>query len=1451
MVETVNTSTISPDDLPVTDSADLDLPVQALEVTPRVHKAVANRELAGAAIIQNHIDGSDMMENFEALKAEVDPHGVLFTKTAQKVDADIEDINDQFVSDPGITPEQMGANASLVNQMTQEVAFSATDTSRHVVESASGLGVDLEVQQVLKGQMDMLKVVQKLNEDLTIWDKVSDFVTMIIPTNTLEANKNVSNTFFSGEDFVRDLYAAFHASSAEEQAEMFPVIKEHLLDSLTETEAVATLTKLLDPAGEEQFGERGTGWAILDAIDTATLGMAMIGNVARAYKATNAVRLLSKLDRTEDAAKVNAAAMMDETGSVADELGIADVTAYNNTAPFDMSKLDDAYAAGLSTETLSNIRQVQKHQEKAFTDIAQDRLVAREEMLSAPARDKAEVDFVETFTKDGFENIKVTSRTADDTTFQYSLVMDGETLTDQATMTLKLSDTRAFENTTTTILPKAIISPLSFFKGDVKDLARSAIRQSNLSPVVSDQLAKLNLEAISPIVGKRGLGSLNPTKRRELQEVDDVLVVGDEFVNADGTTGKVFTNIELKAGVDGKPLNNAQIETYWNVRTLNDGIQYLNNIATRRKMLAQNKRQFVFDKQQMAGRLYDDAPAAQGALNLSSATKIYDATSHKVVNVSKLNMAKLYDEGKVLTTLDQPMKLGKLGGEYDLVIAGKHSVQELPDIVVHSKAGYIAKYNQDTRFFIKEVDNTIVNGARKTGVIGKTRHAFNNRKEADEFLLEMQNREPTLNFQVLEDREIEKQLFGGTDSSVGGGMYYGARSNIPIPFGKKGAKIERKGAFESIAMNLSSVERSMTRSQWRMGMEEQWIKTAQEMGIKVGNAPVVKFQPDLMPSTADGRYLKGLGEQIQEWSGFPTKGEQLWKAKVDQTYDWALGLRPASEAGKKAQKTAATGIDFLQHTNPIAIARSAAFHSLLGWFNPAQVFVQAQGVSTSLAIATTSSDMLGAINVLRKQTGLGIASTTSKSGGSLEGAAKAAGMATDEMVDTLRIWDRTGYEDSLLNTADHAAALKGYGIGRDALSRAANAGLVFYRFGESINRRTAFLVALDELKVAKGVDKIGKIPDSELRGVMDRANNLMLNLSKANAAGFQKGLTSTGTQFMQVQTKMLESMVGSDGAFTAAERVKISIGQLALYGTAGVPFADWAARYAMEMYGTNITDMSKIQVDAINGGIVQSLFSLVGADVDAADRGAIHSAFEQTIEDLVFGETTAPEVFLGASGQFVERTWTAFKSVSPIVKANLALGFEDQSALSIIDSLGNITGEFAKITSTWTNVDRALYMNQYGKILDAKKNEITGEGEVEFNATTLFLQAAGFQHEIKRNVRDLEEFNKDVTEYNGKIAVSVMDSWIDFADATRGLDIDSPEYSTLSKKYGNLTRILMNGALNEGEKAKILNTIKTKLSGDSRRTKIIKSHIERFSREMTSQISHSFTARAITPTLQE
>ena len=48
MVDTVDTSTISPDDLPVQDAAQLDLPVQTLEVTPRVHRVAPSfRQAAG------------------------------------------------------------------------------------------------------------------------------------------------------------------------------------------------------------------------------------------------------------------------------------------------------------------------------------------------------------------------------------------------------------------------------------------------------------------------------------------------------------------------------------------------------------------------------------------------------------------------------------------------------------------------------------------------------------------------------------------------------------------------------------------------------------------------------------------------------------------------------------------------------------------------------------------------------------------------------------------------------------------------------------------------------------------------------------------------------------------------------------------------------------------------------------------------------------------------------------------------------------------------------------------------------------------------------------------------------------------------------------------------------------------------------------------------------------
>src|SRR5690554_6401249 len=120
-----------------------------------------------------------------------------------------------------------------------------------------------------------------------------------------------------------------------------------------------------------------------------------------------------------------------------------------------------------------------------------------------------------------------------------------------------------------------------------------------------------------------------------------------------------------------------------------------------------------------------------------------------------------------------------------------------------------------------------------------------------------------------------------------------------------------------------------------------------------------------MTKTSEGspevRYMNRVFDQIRDWQNFPTTEEQFISNVMRGFYDWA--------AENDHKKTARLLGNF-RNADPIAAARATAFHSLLGFFNPAQLWVQAQGAAVAICIGagkyftrtmanTTALSMLG------------------------------------------------------------------------------------------------------------------------------------------------------------------------------------------------------------------------------------------------------------------------------------------------------------------------------------------------------------------------------------------------------------------------------------------------------------------------------------------------------------
>ena len=329
--------------------------------------------------------------------------------------------------------------------------------------------------------------------------------------------------------------------------------------------------------------------AAIDAVDLALTGYALAKRIATISAKTNTLRNLKNLGRNLEAADVNVKAMKDPT--LAENIGVDNVTLMNNAQPFPVSHLDDAYAENLAASTVDRIKKVSGQQSAIVNDIARGEDFLREGFITEEQRAALELAEVNRLAQENLNKIEVASRTPTSTKFTAEWTDEtGRVFRVRKEMDLTLDDqTATWNQNSVNILNSFLGSPTSFARGNFKDDVRQAIRLDSTASSVANQLRTLQREAIAPLVGESGVKA--PFLRKELAELDHVLLAGDEYLHLDGNIGKVFSPIELRAGIDGVSLNEKQIESYYNLRNLFDNLFLLRNDAERVKLSLQGQRE--------------------------------------------------------------------------------------------------------------------------------------------------------------------------------------------------------------------------------------------------------------------------------------------------------------------------------------------------------------------------------------------------------------------------------------------------------------------------------------------------------------------------------------------------------------------------------------------------------------------------------------------------------------------------------------------------------------------------------------------------------------------------------------------------------------------------------------------------------------------------------------------
>lgn len=262
----------------------------------------------------------------------------------------------------------------------------------------------------------------------------------------------------------------------------------------------------------------------------------------------------------------------------------------------------------------------------------------------------------------------------------------------------------------------------------------------------------------------------------------------------------------------------------------------------------------------------------------------------------------------------------------------------------------------------------------------------------------------------------------------------------------------------------------------------------------------------------------------------------------------------AYKTGSKVLEATADKIASVR--DPVAFLRYGTFHFKLGMFNPAQFLIQSQTYVTMLAIAGPRNAISGTYATFLHQ--LSRANKNPEIMNKLDEMytrLRMPGMSRPkpgELKESIQEMEKTGFghvggEYALIDQSFNPQLV------RTGVSRFLDAGTMFFRSAERNVRYGAWHIAFREFREEFPTAIIGQL---ERAKILDRADLLNQNMSRASQSILNKGPLSLTTQFLTYQMRMAELFLGKRLGETTGERNLIRARILAINAMMyGVPMA--------------------------------------------------------------------------------------------------------------------------------------------------------------------------------------------------------------------------------------------------------------------------------------------------------
>jgi hypothetical protein len=944
-----------------------------------------------------------------------------------------------------------------------------------------------------------------------------------------------------------------------------------------------------------------------------------------------------------------------------------------------------------------------------------------------------------------------------------------------------------------------------------------------LSGIINETYSSLNKQVT--VRGKRiGVPFTNNTRK---QRVANALEKGDEFVDpATGEEiGRVFTPEELRRQFG---LDDQEMEAYYKLRMVFDHLHVLKNDAARRELMALGYRDVRMrskikykDKDGTeqsleihdVGRPYDSADVAWREAEGNGISEVFSFGTQSSIQYSRELIKDGYERGMQLVRLRNPFKDPRTGKRHQFVLANVSSeISDLPNEVLAYKTGYVPRVYDRGVWFVKAFPREATIDGRRVDdrAPGGTQGMADNRAAAVRLSENLNmDGDGSVTYRVVAADQMDPIELMTAAPTGGGRLYVSGRGDRPIPFYKlvDGQLVDEKASridpLEALQGNISNIAYHYPRNEWRIANALRLENTAKKLGVKYNGLHADAQDAGGGPKAT--AFVNRQRSQLRDWLSAPDDSEVWWNNTLQNLYEGALGKEWAN--GVVAQ-----GIWWMKSKNPITAVRGATFHLMLGMLNPVQTFVQAQGAAVALSMNLFRPAEMS--RVFKMQSALSILSNLednmlAAAARELRRSKMITGVEADEMYMLANAYRRSGLQDGVLTNADFSAMEQGFGQVLNVAARTADKALYFYRIGELFNRRLSFTTAFREFldnnpQVRRQLENQAQaralyggrkgeadftLSNEDVIKITARANDFMLNLGRANRATWQKGVLSVPTQFWQVQAKLLEElllgglMTDKPGAvFTRKERMKLMLGQIGLYGAAGMPVAGPYLSYQLDYNKSGVAaDPDSLLNRTFDEGLYGAIFATLGADVDVSKRGAILNDLQDLVYDYLLGDKTTAEAMTGAFNSIAGRTMDAWKRLYPL-------------RLSTIDTEVPITREdfmvaadaIGDLATSWSNLTKAYTMMMYDQSFSRSGNLLATE---DFNPQTVLMTAMGFMPRSDSKAYDLLTLDRMYTQTKADTKRSIRKLMLDYLAAANanGGNVDE----RLAKKLEKTAWVMM------------------------------------------------------------